>query len=291
MQGMFTHRIGFVVLLFSMVMMASSSCDLINPEEQVPAFIRIDSIQLATSNGEGTSIENFVDAWVFENEKLLGIYELPATVPVLKEGLADIRIRAGVKLNGQVSTRIPWLFCRDYQNQVELFSDSITHINPTLTYSNWVTFDWLEDFDGAGNSVTLSNNSPGNIERVTGSEAFDGKSLKISIDAEESIVECRRGGDPLQLPSQGTPVMLEMTYRCNNQFVVGLYSSDLGGTVQQSIIVFNPKEEWNHVYINLTDAIGSNANYFQHQPFIGFMRDEDVEGEAYVYLDNIRLLH
>lgn len=278
-------------LLFATILMASASCDLINPEEQIPAFIRIDSIGLVTTQGEGTEMENFVDAWVFENEKLVGIYELPATVPVLKDGPADIRIRAGIKLNGQVATRIPWLFCRDFQNQVNLFSDSIIHLNPTLSYQNWVNFKWLEDFDGAGNSVSLSNNSQGSIERVFEPEAFDGRSLKISLSPEETIVECRRGGEPLPLPGQGTPVMLEMTYRCNNRFVVGLFSTEPGGTIQQSIIVLNPKEEWNHIYINLTDAIGANPNFFQHQPFIGFVRDEDVEGEAYVYLDNIRLIH
>lgn len=291
MQGMFTHRISFVFLLFTFMMMAASSCDLINPEEQIPAFIRIDSIQLSTANGEGNSTDNFVDAWVYENEKLLGVYELPATVPVLKDGVADIRVRAGVKLNGQVASRIPWLFTRDYQNEIGVYPDSIIHLNPTLSFNDWVSFDWVEDFEGSGNTVVLSSNSQGSVSRVSGSEAFDGQSLKISMNAGENLVESVRGGNALPLPGQGTPVMLEITYRCNNSFVVGLYSDDPGGTVQQSILVLNPKEDWNHVYVNLTDAIGSNANFFRHKPFFGFLRDEGVEGEAYVYIDNIRLLH
>lgn len=291
MHGMFTHRISFIFLLFTLVMLASSSCDLINPEEQIPAFIRIDSIQLSTANGEGNTIDNFVDAWVYENEKLLGVYELPATVPVLKDGLADIRVRAGVKLNGQVASRIPWLFTQDYQNEIDVFPDSVIHLNPTLSFNNWVSFDWLEDFEGSGNTIVLSSNSAGSVSRVSGSEAFDGQSLKISIDDEETRVECVRGGDALPLPGQGTPVMLELTYRCNNSFVIGLYSDDPGGTIQQPVMSLKAKEEWNHIYINLTDAIGSNANFYRHKPFFGFQREEGVEGEAYVYIDNIRLLH
>ena len=102
-----------IFFVFSVLLASSySSCDLINPDEQIPSFLRIDSISMATGNGEGNPDHNIVDAWVYENEKLLGIFELPAVIPILVDGEANIRIRGGIKLNGQVGTRIPYLFTR-----------------------------------------------------------------------------------------------------------------------------------------------------------------------------------
>lgn len=283
------------ILLFVFVLLASSytSCELINPEEQIPSFIRVDSISLSTNVAtEGKPIQNFTDAWVYDNEQLVGIYELPAIVPVLRDGEANIRIRAGIKLNGQVGTRIPYLFSEDYVETIELFPDSQLHINPTVSFSSGVTFDWLENFDNsATTTLSKTSQSQAEVERVTGTESFDGQSLKLALDEDQLIFECKMTGNGIDIPGGGTPSILEFTYRCNNSFVVGLFSQDPGGTIQTSIISLKPTEEWNHIYVNLTDVVSSNANFTAQNPFFGFIRDEEVEGEAFVIIDNIRMMH
>jgi hypothetical protein len=114
--------------------------------------------------------------------------------------------------------------------------------------------------------------------------------LKLSLSENQLIAECRLA-DAITLPSGGNPVMLEFTYRCNHAFRVGLFSRDQTGTFQVVIIVLNPSEDWNRIYLNLTDVISSNSEFIDHRPFFGFIRDEDHEEEAFVILDNIRLLH
>jgi len=282
------------IFLFVLVLLASSytSCELINPEEQIPSFLRIDSFSLSTTVlTEGHPVHQFTDAWVYDNERLLGIYELPAIVPILRSGDANIRIRGGIKLNGQVGSRIPNLFTKDFQATLELFSDSQLHVNPVLPFKTDVSFKWLEDFDGSGISLSQTSASEGVLERKSGTEAFDGQSLKLSINAGELLFECKKVGDPIVLPGGGTPVMIEFTYRCNNEFVFGLFSNIPGGTIQKSIIVLKPSADWNHIYVNLTDVVSSNPNFTGHLPFFGFIKDEDIAGESFVYLDNIRLLH
>jgi hypothetical protein len=289
-----SKRLQPTIFLFVLVVLASSytSCDLINPEEQIPSFLRIDSFSLSTNGTtEGNPASQFTDAWVYNDEKLVGVYELPAIVPILQAGAANIRIRGGIKLNGQVGSRIPNLYTKDYQAVIELFPDSQVHVNPTLKFNNWVHFDWVEDFDAFGISLTKTDASEGDLIRVDGAEANDNQSLKLSLNADQLLFECKKVGDPIVLPGEGVPVMIEFTYRCNNTFVFGLFSNDQTGTIQQSIIVLNPSEEWNHIYINLTSAASSNPNYTGHFPFFGFIKDDDVAGESFVYLDNIRLLH
>lgn len=284
--------IGPSVIVAAIMATALVSCELINPEETVPAFLKIDSISLSTSAGEGHPVHNIVDAWVYDNDQLLGIYELPALVPVLKNGVSTIRVRAGIKLNGQVGTRIPLLYTIDHELELDLFPDSILPLNPTLTYKEDVTFAWLEDFDQTGLSLSSSPNSSATVERVAGAEAYDGNSLKMALNSTQDNFECRTISN-YELSTSGaavSPIILEFTYRCNHPFVVGLYSYYPGGSVQVPIIVLNPTETWNHVYVNLTDAVSANANYFEHQPFFGFVRAEGYDGELEVYLDNIRML-
>lgn len=286
-----TPFIGSSLIIALLVATAMSSCELINPDETVPAFLKIDSISLSTTVAdEGHPVHNITDAWVYDNDQLVGIFELPAMVPVLRNGLSSVRIRAGIKLNGQVATRIPLLFANDYQAELELFPDSALPVNPTLTFRNDATFAWLEDFDQIGLSITTSANSSSTVERISGADAYDGNSLKLALSAEQIAFECQRIS-ALPLPAGGTPVIMDFTYRCNHPFVVGLYSEYSGGSVQVPIIVLNSSESWNHIYVNLTDAISANANYTGHRPFFGFIRGEGVEGEIHVYLDNIRLLH
>ncbi len=288
-----SKRIRPTIFLFVLVVLASSytSCELINPEEQIPSFLRIDSFLLSTNaSTEGNPASQFTDAWVYNDEKLVGIYELPAIVPILKAGEANIRIRGGIKLNGQVGSRIPNLFTKDYQATLELFPDSQLHVNPTLQFNSWVNFDWLEDFDGSGVSLSQTTISEGDLIRVDGAEAYDGQSLKLSLNADQFLFECKKVGE-IPIPGGGTPVIMEFTYRCNTALYVGLYSRDQTGIKQNRIIILNPTETWNHIYINLTEVVSSDPNFIGHQPYFGFLTNEEISGESFVYLDNIRLLH
>ena len=133
------------ILIIVLIGSAFSACELINPDEQTPSFLKIDSISLATTASEGPADHNIVDAWVFNNEQLVGIFELPAIVPILSEGEANIRIRGGIKLNGQVGTRIPYLYTQDYTGTLELFPDSQVRLNPTISFHDDINFPWIED--------------------------------------------------------------------------------------------------------------------------------------------------
>ena len=278
------------ILIIVLISSAFSACELISPDEKTPSFLKIDSISLATTASEGPADHNIVDAWVFNNEQLVGIFELPAIVPILSEGEANIRIRGGIKLNGQVGTRIPYLYTQDYTGTLELFPDSQVHLNPTISFHDDINFPWIEDFEGVGLALSETTISDGRLERIDNEDAFDGESFKLSLSESQLIVECRFS-EAQPLPAGGTPVMMEFTYRSNHTLIAGIFSRDQTGTFQVPIIVLSPSEDWNRVYVNLTDIVSSNSGFFEHQPYFGFIRDEDHEGEAFVILDNIRVLH
>lgn len=280
----------FPLLLLIVFFASFDACDLIDPEEKIPSFLQIDSISFATSVGQGSNDANIVDAWVYNNGQLVGTYELPATIPVLAAGETPIRISAGIKLNGQVGHRIQYRFTEDFLMDLELFPDSELHINPTVSYHDAVVFEWLEDFEDAGFGLAATDISESEVVRVGGAEAYEGQSAKFSLDAGELFFECK-ASDPYVLPGGGNPVFLEFMYRCDHTFAVGLFSRDPGGTLQTPLLALTPTEDWNYVYVNLTDVVSSNATFIEHWPYFGFFRANGFEEDINVYIDNIRLIH
>ena len=70
----------YILLLISGVI--CSSCSKKDLEAEIPAYISIDDITLTTDLAtQGSAAENITDAWVFINDNLVGVYELPATFP------------------------------------------------------------------------------------------------------------------------------------------------------------------------------------------------------------------
>ena len=47
----------------------------------------------------GSITENITDVWVYIEDNLQGVYEIPVEFPVLEEGIKNIRVKAGIKAN------------------------------------------------------------------------------------------------------------------------------------------------------------------------------------------------
>lgn len=67
----------------------------------VPSYIHIEKIDVSTVYElYGSDSHKITDAWVYVDGDLQGIYELPATFPILATGQHTIMVRPGIKLNG-----------------------------------------------------------------------------------------------------------------------------------------------------------------------------------------------
>lgn len=238
-------------------------------------------------------MHSLTDAWVFHNEELVGVYELPATIPLLSEGQTPLRIRPGMRVSGQVGQRSAHPFIANVDVTLPFGPDSITVLNPVLTYRGDAIFKWVEDFEDSGISVAPTSINQGVISRLEGVEAYDGQSLKLTLPGDKLIAECATAL-AYTLPRVGAPVILEISYRNNTQFTVGLISGTPGGIRQTTVMVLNPSpDEWKHVYVNLTPTVSSGmlASAIAHQVFFGFIHDAVDSDESYILLDNIKLIH
>lgn len=227
-----------------------TSCDIINPEEDIPAFIEILPFEYTPELG-GSSSTKITDGWVYVNGEFLGAFNLPNTVPVLAEGDVEIIIDAGIKENGIVETPNIYPFYLRYTESVTLIAGEEITIQPTTTYDDEVVNMLLEeDF----NDPTL--NFTDEIE-ITEIDTREGNSGLFLLDSEDNI-SLTSFSDPITVfPGAGNIAFLELDYKGDVNVFVGIVGYDGFGQQNFSELSYGAtaRDDWNKIYFNYTELM------------------------------------
>ena len=267
--------------------MGISSCDFINREEGIPAFIAVDTMKLSTiTYTEGPNNHSINDVWISVNGDFIGVFELPAEIPVLHEGSSNIFINAGIKNNGIAASRVRYPFYSNVQIDTVLTPANTLVLSPTVSYLSETIFDWYENFQDPGISIDTTSLSDVAITNVNSNG-----SQVASILLEGDLVDFQaRSVNTYEFPEPSTSLYLEMDYICDHEFVVGLFIYESGSTTNQAVMQIHPIEYWNKIYIDLTYI--STINYAADNYSVYFAASkEDTTERASIMLDNIKLLH
>jgi len=284
-------KTSFIISLI-LILFAFTACDIINPDEEIPAYIHVDSLEVVTDYAiEGSASHKLSDVWISVDNKVIGGFELPATVPVLASGNSPVLLSAGVRENGINTTRVIYKFYSTFSEMVELKPGEITTINPTIGYFSSTIFSFLEDFESAGNDFTETPLSTAELTFVNDPAlVFEGsKSGLIEINDTEKFIEMRSTSFVIDIGK--TDVFVEMNYRCNQIFQVMLLSNNVvgGQATLDPIITLLPKENWNKIYIDLTEPIGLLGGDFFNLTIQAEKQDTVPMGK--IYLDNFKVVH
>ena len=266
----------FIILIFIFI-----SCD---KEEEIPSYIEINDFNLTSNSSFGENTENITDVWIYIDENLQGVYEIPVTFPVLNKGLQNIRIKAGVKANGIASTRIQYPFYTSYLDTVELVENETINISPSFSYNS--SFDAIvEDFESSGTIVDSTINSEIDFTIQQNNSNHYGYAL-----IEEPNINFEISTQELILPQQGAPVYLEIDYKSSTEFLVGMYINYSQDVVRRDLLWVTPKQEWNKIYINLTQTVSESIGAESFKVFLNMRRNEPSLSEE-INFDNIKILY
>lgn len=277
----------FVAVLFT-------ACEKEIPNGGVPAYIQIDTIKVTSNANQGSASHNVTDAWIFVDNEPLGAFQLPCKIPVLKEGNHNILVRAGIKMNGISATRVPYPFYQFYQVNTKLAKDSVTLVSPTVTYFSDIAFPYLEDFTSGGITIMKDpSKSDTDIVRLTsGPDLYQGPCGAIYMPPGNIDTTLFYMNSNVVLPGGGEVVYLEMDYKNNFPFVMGLYVNKPTSVVQKQLFQYNVSENWNKIYINLTEYISGESNAIDFKLFFGAIKvGEDTTKDVKIFIDNIKLVH
>ena len=282
----------FFLSVFSLSLFVA--CDIINPEEEIPAYIASDSAVLVTNYDlQGSNAHNISDAWIYVDGKLVGVFEMPFSIPVLAAGTKSVVIQAGIKNNGVAASRVVYPFYTKYTIDTTLTPGEVLRLTPQFEYQD-VNFVVKEDFEDLGIVFAVSAQSDTSINLVSGNEAFEGNSMFFALDSVRDVFECR-STDLYELP-YGKNVFLEMTFKNNDYFTFGVFARKYnGGTdveIRVPIITFNPTDTYKTIYISLANAITSNSQAYDFRLYYTCTHsDESLNDTTRVFIDNVKLIY
>jgi hypothetical protein len=286
------------LLVFLILSLIATSCDKLYKDEGVPGYIRINSIPLSTKDdfSEGSSSSRIVDAWIYVDDNLQGVYQLPCHFPILKLGNKKVVVRAGILMNGIRKTRIDYPFYASYDTIVSIEEAKTVEITPRVKYFENTVFHWLETFDGLGLSLQPTNSSPNGIDVITASPSvFEGlgsgrfRIMDGSLNVEIATI------NNYDLPKMGAEVYLEIDYRINHPLNVGLFVNNPDQVVQESVMELNPTIDangnlfWNKIYIHLTQVVSQHPFAENYKVYFGALKRDEFPNPEF-FIDNIKLV-
>ncbi|MCB0564191.1 MAG: hypothetical protein KDD01_07430 [Phaeodactylibacter sp.] len=279
---------------------ALSSCDIINPEEDIPAYIYVPDIELqANSITEGSSSEKITEVWLSLDGGFLGAYSLPALIPLLETGSREIILQAGIKDNGINSTPDIYPFYETSTYNKTLVSNVVDTIRPVIGYQDVAKFAFIENFERSTHLFQDIRRGQLSQVQLVAEGAFEGsQSLRIRLDTTSSILEVATNARYSELTKQSPLVYLEVNYRSDVPVVFGVIGHDINGLPSQGEAAldpgFSPREDWNKIYFNLSRMIVDlNREEYQVvlQAYIPIENGQLSKKSADIWLDNIKLVH
>jgi len=270
-------------------MISLASC---KKNDLVPAYIHIEKIDLSTVyEFDGTNSHKITDAWVYIDGDLQGVYELPATFPVLATGGHRITVRPGIKLNGIAMTRAYYPFYQPYETMVDLTEKQTDTIHPVVVYyANKI--QWIEDFETAGITMMKFGDSDTTfIQTHDSTMIFEGASSGIArLDATYNHV-ISVSSEIFDIPQNQSAVFLELNYKTQTTLTVGLYALLSTGMNERIVTMYiNPNKSWNKIYVNMTPTANNNSNATGFRVFIEAYKPDSL-ATAEILLDNLKLLY
>lgn len=270
-----------------------SGCNLINPEEPVPAYLAIDKISVSADyNTQGTSSSNFSDAWIYLDNQIAGGFELPTTVPLIaSEGNHLITIAPGVRADGFENLRSILALFTFFDSTIYLKPGNVTHLSPILKYKEVAQFKYLEDFDDGGIEFERLNSSD-TLFYASAINPYEGQYSAIAYldNDRKTLGATSKDGYVLE---RNHLAIIEMNYKCTTSFNLGLQKSLFGGVnVPIPFLTLYPTSEWKKIYVDLSPMVNSIENFDAINfklLFTAFLDADKTSGV--IQIDNIKLVY
>ncbi|MBI3135105.1 MAG: hypothetical protein HYZ14_10575 [Bacteroidetes bacterium] len=267
-------------------------------EDTTPAWLEIPSIELTTDEPvEGSDSHGITDAWVYMDGTALGVFELPAKIPVLAEGEHNFLIYAGIKNNGISATRIKYPFYDRYEVTLNLVKGEKITVNPVVNYKSNLTFELIEDFEDTGidfSAALISDTPMVFVDKTDYPEIvkYGQRCGGIFLTETDSIFKAATA-TYLDLP-KSEDVFMELDFLNNNSIRMGVIAQNTTDYSEHTPLVqMNPQSEsswvWKKIYIDLKEDVSYEIYATSYELYLLSVLDpENTLGK--IYLDNIKVI-
>jgi hypothetical protein len=276
----------FLLLVLLVSLFLPSSCKKYQPADAT-FFIRASKVSVSPVYDGGSTSNKITDLWLYVNGKYQGAYPVGNLMPIISNNSpVRLNIFAGITNNGIADTRIFYPFY-DF-----LTIDTLVENGKTIErsfifkYKSATTFTWTENFDnGISSTLQRSGTSIFTVKSISNSDAFENRSLEVDLNTDTMSAQLE-SSNSYYLPQSSSNVYLELNYKCDAAFTVGLIGDD--GSPRPALVV-NAQPNWNKIHIQLSTAVSSQPPSLKFKVYFLFLKT-DTETRRF-FLDNIKLLY
>lgn len=267
------------------------SCNIINPKEKIPTYIKLDSFSVKTNDYSRTGSINskITGAWVYVNNSLIGAFDIPSTIPVIIDKPSIVSIAPGVDYSGFKNYMSTYPFYTFDTFQISPSNGNVIAHSGSVKYSDAAIFRWIGDFE-TGNKFQKVNTAKvedtGMVRVSSADKVFEGgASGYIYMDSNHPTSESI-STDDIQIPSG--EAYLELNYKCNTTLNIGLQTVVGSDIVYEYLIGIKPNENWNKLYLNLASFTGKYKGSAYHIMIKTGL--QEGQSNAYVLFDNFKVV-
>jgi hypothetical protein len=272
-----------------------SACIKNNPN---PSWIKVNPFVLVAnpslSGSEGQLSQDIRDVWLYIDDQMIGCFQTPFKIPILKDGNVNIKIYPAVRNNGIASDKKIYPFMNVYEINSKLVKDQTLTVNPVTNYVDNLNF-WIEDFEDASIKIQDDPNTSMASLFVSSDNLtpFNGFNYGKVVLNETDSVWVANTTEQLSIP-KNKPCFIEVDYYNTNTFVQGFLALSLNGNFYQDNAGFNEQTfnavKWKKMYIELTELIGNSINGSNFvQTFKAKL--DSLQTETFICIDNIKIVY
>jgi ligand-binding SRPBCC domain-containing protein len=112
-------------------------------------------------------------------------------------------------------------------------------------------------------------------------DCFEGKSIQIGTNSSISQAVQVESSISYPLPAGVSNVYLEINYKCNAPFTVGLQ----GDLFQKDALIINPQSSWNKIYVALANAVSSTPVSDRYKVYFKILTPSPIEMKKGTLID------
>ncbi|MBK9452318.1 MAG: hypothetical protein IPN95_23430 [Bacteroidetes bacterium] len=283
--------------------MSLLGCEVINPAEELPAYISIQNPMVSapddTSFRSNTGVRN---AWLYHGGFLQGVYQIDPqvdtngrVVPFLQLDQTDFFIEGGIYESGQSSFQIIYPFWDRVSFDWAATAGDTLEVTPVFHYTDPSKYETPVSVTFEGGGVDFDRFASGLPDTATffvtsATDPYRGLNCgRVDFLPGERYFEVINTV-PFR-STQALNIFAEITYQNTIPFTVGLIYGSRTSPNRLPIMTISPSGTWNTVYVhmitevrNIINALGPNTDLWL------WMIADGENKEGYIRFDDIRVI-
>jgi hypothetical protein len=281
----------FILVCLAVVSVWMMRCNVINPKENVPTYVHVDSFKV-----NGGITHNITAVWAYLNNTPIGVFDLPATIPVPVTATGLLQLSPGIPVDGQNSLMANYPFYTLDTLTLHPQPGKTINYTPQTGYFSSVNAATIAIFDlGTTGFSLIAGNRP--VGTIPNTDLISQGQYEDYLGPYSGVINLSAPGDSsldssntaFTIPA-GVPAFVEFDYNTTVPFAVGL-SAEIAGLISTGPYFLggvSPNTGWKKYYMNAQ----AFATQYQGGTFHFVIKTVLPSGQASgrVLIDNIKLI-